>query len=71
MPTLYFCQKLVTETFEGMWFTPLDETNIVAIRQRVDNIVGIVAACKQSFISDWMEQLVFNVCTIFLYGMYC
>ena len=57
-------KKLVNETFQSMWFTPLREKSSQTDRllQRVRNITDVVTACKDTG-CDWFEQLLTNVST--------
>jgi hypothetical protein len=60
-------QKLVNETFQSMWFTPVkaNSKELAASRllQRVMNITDVVAACRDSGF-EWLEQLLENVSQI-------
>ena len=63
-----FFQKLVNETFQNMWFTPVNEReeNISAIfRTKVMNITDVVNACKDTGY-EWFEHLLENVSTLTL-----
>ena len=62
----FFFQKLVNETFQNMWFTPVNEReeNITAIfRTKVMNITDVVNACKDTGY-EWFEHLLENVSTV-------
>ena len=61
--TFYPQQKLVNETFETMWFTPLAdnaESRLLKLRTRVMNITDVVNACKDTGY-EWFEHLLQNV----------
>ena len=61
-----YLQKLVYETFQTMWFTPLaenHESRIARLRNRVMNITNVVTACKEAD-CEWFEHLIGNVRTL-------
>ena len=53
-------KKLVNETFQSMWFTPMKNKDSNKLLQRVKNITEVVSACKDTGY-DWFEQLLDNV----------
>ena len=60
-PVLYYVpQKLVNDTFQNMWFTPVRDKDNKRLLQKVMNITDVVAACHNSGF-DWLEQLMDNV----------
>ncbi|XP_071952064.1 nipped-B-like protein A isoform X2 [Antedon mediterranea] len=53
-------KKLVNETFQTMWFTPLPVSEADKLLKRAHNIIEVVAACKDTGY-DWLEQLLYNL----------
>ncbi|XP_072030780.1 nipped-B-like protein A isoform X2 [Amphiura filiformis] len=53
-------KKLVNETFQQMWFTPLPVQDSNSLLQRALNIIDVVAASKDTGY-DWLEQLLTNL----------
>ncbi|XP_063962379.1 nipped-B-like protein A isoform X1 [Lytechinus pictus] len=53
-------KKLVNETFQKMWFTPMPNQNKNLLLQRALNIIEVVAASKDTGY-DWLEQLLTNL----------
>ena len=56
-------QKLVNETYQTMWFTPVPEGaegHTLKLRTRVMNITDVVNACKETGY-EWFEHLLENV----------
>ncbi|XP_033636427.1 nipped-B-like protein A [Asterias rubens] len=53
-------KKLVNETFQQMWFTPLPTANTDKLLKRALNVIEVVAASKESGY-DWLEQLLTNL----------
>ncbi|XP_033101457.1 nipped-B-like protein [Anneissia japonica] len=53
-------KKLVNETFQSMWFTPLPVSEPDLLLKRAHNIIEVVAACKDTGY-DWLEQLLHNL----------
>ena len=53
-------QKLVNDTFQNMWFTPLKQEEDKKLLTRVMNIIDVVASCKDTGF-EWFEQLLDNV----------
>ncbi len=60
--SIFATQKLVNETFQQMWFTPLPVQDSNSLLQRALNIIDVVAASKDTGY-DWLEQLLTNVST--------
>nr|XP_006819500.1 PREDICTED: nipped-B-like protein-like isoform X1 [Saccoglossus kowalevskii] len=52
-------KKLVNETFQKMWFTPLLASDSTGLLRRVHHITDVVTACKESGY-EWFEQLLCN-----------
>ncbi|XP_022102804.1 nipped-B-like protein A isoform X2 [Acanthaster planci] len=53
-------KKLVNETFQQMWFSPLPTTNTDKLLKRALNVIEVVAASKEHGY-DWLEQLLTNL----------
>ena len=53
-------KKLVTDTFQSMWFVPLRDKDSQKLLLRVMNITDVVHACRDAGY-DWIEQLLENV----------
>ncbi|XP_071508952.1 nipped-B-like protein A [Diadema antillarum] len=53
-------KKLVNETFQKMWFTPLPTNNTNLLLKRALNIIEVVTASKDTGY-DWLEQLLTNL----------
>lgn len=54
-------KKLVSETFQTMWFTPEKAKETQRLIKKVMNITDVVAACKDHGY-EWLEQLLETVC---------
>ncbi|XP_077981351.1 nipped-B-like protein isoform X2 [Glandiceps talaboti] len=53
-------KKLVNDTFQKMWFTPLRGSDTASgVLRRVHHITDVVAACKETGY-EWFEQLLCN-----------
>ncbi|XP_070563594.1 nipped-B-like protein A [Ptychodera flava] len=52
-------KKLVNETFQKMWFTPVRGSDSARLIQRVHHITDVVTACKDTGY-EWFEQLLCN-----------
>ncbi|XP_071811222.1 nipped-B-like protein isoform X2 [Apostichopus japonicus] len=53
-------KRLVNETFQKMWFTPLPTSDRNGLLNRALNVIEVVAASKDTGY-DWLEQLLTNL----------
>ncbi|KAJ8040860.1 Nipped-B-like protein [Holothuria leucospilota] len=53
-------KRLVNETFQKMWFTPLSSSERNGLLNRALNVIEVVAASKDTGY-DWLEQLLTNL----------
>lgn len=53
-------QKLVSEVFQTLWFTPVREKESAKLLRKVMNITDVVAASKETGY-EWFEQFLESV----------
>ena len=59
-----YWQKLVSEVFQSMWFTPVRDRDNEKLMRRVLNITSVISAIQDANY-DFMEQLMKHVSLLF------